>query len=88
MEICMLDLGTSKEAQTVGIDETELGETGMDHDDFPDSQTVKRMVSEAIAQTTLVLNTQHQTHIEELQKLQENLQQLERKYRLQQLLQN
>ena len=25
--------GTSKEAQTVGIDEAELGEIGMDHDD-------------------------------------------------------
>lgn len=87
MEICKLNLGTSKDAQTVGIDEAELGEV-MDYDDFPDSQTVTRMVSEAIAQTTLVLNTQHQTHVEELKKLQENLQQLERKYRLQQLLQN
>jgi len=84
----MLDLRTSKEVQTVGIDEAELGEVGMDYDDFPDSQAVARMVSEAIARTTLVLNTQHQTHIEELQILRENLQQLERKYRFQQLLQN
>ena len=84
----MLDLGTSTEAKTVGIDETELGEMGMDYDDFPDSSTVSRIVSEAVARTTSVLNTQHQTHLEELQKLQENLQQLERKYRLQHLLQN